>query len=325
MSIATNLQKLETDITNAYDAVQTKGGTIPTDKNTNNLATAISSISGGGDIDWSEIGYSGTPQTIIDSFNYAKQISDNWDSSRTNYSYYFENNTNLIYMPLVDTSKGTSFTYMFKGCSNLQIIPKLNTTNGTGFNGMFQLCTQLKTIPQIDTSNGTKFSSMFRECENLIEIPQIDTSKGTSFYTTFDSCKKLKTIPPLNTSNITSFYGMFWNCYNLETIPELDSHKVVELSYFLEGIGATLKNLGGFLNLGEAYLTTQSANYSSYTLDLNYKNNITHDSLMNVINKLYDIATKGCNTQGLKLGSTNLAKLTAEEIGTATNKGWSVS
>lgn len=48
MSIATNLQKLETDITNAYNTISTKGGTIPSDKNTNNLATAINSISGGG-------------------------------------------------------------------------------------------------------------------------------------------------------------------------------------------------------------------------------------------------------------------------------------
>ena len=48
MSIASELTKLETDITNAYSAIQTKGGTIPTDKNTNNLPTAISSISGGG-------------------------------------------------------------------------------------------------------------------------------------------------------------------------------------------------------------------------------------------------------------------------------------
>lgn len=47
MSIATSLTKLETDITSAYNAVQTKGGTIPSDKNTNNLATAINSISGG--------------------------------------------------------------------------------------------------------------------------------------------------------------------------------------------------------------------------------------------------------------------------------------
>lgn len=48
MSIATALTKLETDITNAYDAVQTKGGTIPSDKNTNNLPTAINSIPSGG-------------------------------------------------------------------------------------------------------------------------------------------------------------------------------------------------------------------------------------------------------------------------------------
>lgn len=48
MSIATKLTKLETDITSAYSAVQTKGGTIPQNKNTENLATAISSISGGG-------------------------------------------------------------------------------------------------------------------------------------------------------------------------------------------------------------------------------------------------------------------------------------
>lgn len=48
MSIASELTKLETDITNAYDAVQIKGGTIPSNKNTENLSTAISSISGGG-------------------------------------------------------------------------------------------------------------------------------------------------------------------------------------------------------------------------------------------------------------------------------------
>ena len=34
--------------------------------------------------DWSEIGYEDTPQVIIDGFNYAKNIKDNWDSSITN-------------------------------------------------------------------------------------------------------------------------------------------------------------------------------------------------------------------------------------------------
>lgn len=33
--------------------------------------------------DWSELGYENTPQAIIDGFNYAKDIKDNWDSSIT--------------------------------------------------------------------------------------------------------------------------------------------------------------------------------------------------------------------------------------------------
>jgi hypothetical protein len=53
---------------------------------------------------------------------------------------------------------------------------------------------------------------------------------------------------------------------------------------------------------------------------------------MNVINNLYDlnltydVANGGTlYTQKLTLGSTNLAKLTADEIAIATSKGWTVS
>lgn len=47
MAIADKLTKLATDITNAYDAIDDKGGTIPSDKNTNNLENAIRSIQTG--------------------------------------------------------------------------------------------------------------------------------------------------------------------------------------------------------------------------------------------------------------------------------------
>ena len=47
MAISDLLTKLNTDITNAYNAIEAKGGTIPTDKNTENLVDAINSISGG--------------------------------------------------------------------------------------------------------------------------------------------------------------------------------------------------------------------------------------------------------------------------------------
>ena len=85
-----------------------------------------------------------------------------------------------------------------------------------------------------------------------------------------------------------------------------------------------LKNLGGFENLGMAYEIDKSANYSDYTLNLRDSKNLTHESLMNVINNLYDIKTKGCNAQKLILGTTNINKLTSEEIAIATEKGFSV-
>lgn len=50
MSIATELTALSGHITNAYDAVSTKGGTIPANKNMANLDDAILSIPSGGQI-----------------------------------------------------------------------------------------------------------------------------------------------------------------------------------------------------------------------------------------------------------------------------------
>lgn len=47
MAIADKLTKLATDITNAYDAIDDKGGTIPANKNTDNLENAIRSIQTG--------------------------------------------------------------------------------------------------------------------------------------------------------------------------------------------------------------------------------------------------------------------------------------
>ena len=76
-------------------------------------------------------------------------------------------------------------------------------------------------------------------------------------------------------------------------------------------------------NFGLGYTANENSTYSM--LVLSSCSNLTHDSLMDVINKLYDLASNGKNSQKLVLGSTNLAKLTEEEIAIATNKGWTVS
>ena len=51
MAIADTINSMKTNITNAYNAIQTKGGTIPTNKNLANLSTAINSIPAGGGIE----------------------------------------------------------------------------------------------------------------------------------------------------------------------------------------------------------------------------------------------------------------------------------
>lgn len=182
----------------------------------------------------------------------------------------------------------------------------------------------IKKIPLIDTSAVTNMSYMFDRCENLISIPQLNTSNVTTMSNMLYNCKSLTTIPLIDTSNVTSIDYMFYRCENLISIPQLDLSKVSMVSKMFYSCSA-LTTLGGFQNLGMAYDTNISANFSYYTLNLSDSSKLTHDSLMNVINGLYDIKTKGCNPQKLILGSTNLAKLTAEEIAIATNKGFNVN
>ena len=128
---------------------------------------------------------------------------------------------------------------------------------------------------------------MFSYCSSLTSIPQLDTSNVKIMSSMFDSCRSLTSIPQLDTSNVTSMSTIF-------------------------GYGTinTLTDLGGFKNL--------SISITSYFLDQCPK--LTVDSLMNVINNLATVSDKS-----LKFGSTNLNKLTPEQIAVATANGWTLT
>lgn len=283
----------------------------------------IPSGGGGTSYDWSTIGYSGEPQYIQDGYNYAQTIYNNWDSTQTDYSSKFRNDTNLIYMPMVDTTQGTKFASMFNGCTSLVTVPRLNTSKSTIFQAMFQNCSSLRSVPTLNTSQGMVFTSMFSGCSALLVAPTLDTSNATSLSDMFYHCISLTTAPSIDTHNCLWFDYMFANCTSLTTVPLLNMSYASKVNDMFEGC-RSLTTLGGFKNLGSHYDTEKEAHYSNYTINLSVANDLTHDSLMNIINNLYDIATKGCTTQLLQLGSDNKAKLTAEEIAIATNKGWSV-
>lgn len=181
----------------------------------------------------------------------------------------------------------------------------------------------LRYMPLVDISNATNLDAMFTSCTNLESIALLDTSNVTSMGATFMDTA-LTTIPQFDTSNVTNMSSMLSSCLSLRTVPELNAQKISNIKNVFKWSSGII-NFGGFKNLGQAYSTNAASSTSEYTLDISESKNLTHESLMNVINNLYDIATKGVQTQKLVLGTTNLAKLTAEEIAIATEKGWTVS
>lgn len=222
-----------------------------------------------------------------------------------------------------DFSKVTSINSLFERCESLESIPYFDTSSCTGMQETFYNTKKLTNIPLYDTSNVTYMRNMFY-MSGITQMPMFNTSKVTNMEGILKHAPNLEVFPELDTSNVTNMSSAFYNASSLKEIKKINLGKATNISHLLEYCDK-LTTLGGFENLGEGYLTTASANNWSYKLDLSYCTKLTHDSLMNVINNLCDIANKGVATQQLVLGSTNISKLSAEEIQIATNKGFSVS
>lgn len=200
---------------------------------------------------------------------------------------------------------------------------KLDISNVVKISNAFQECQNLKSISLIgSTSKFTDFSYVFYACYELETIPNIDTSNATDISYCFYYCSKIKSLN-LNTAKVTNMAQAFRGCTSLEQIGELDCSAVNVLSYAF-GENRSLKQFGGLRNLGKNYTST-NVNYFPYTVDLSASNQLEKTSILNILNGLYDLAANNKPAQSLILGTTNLAKLTAEEIAIATNKGWNVS
>lgn len=180
-------------------------------------------------------------------------------------------------------------------------------------------------------TEGTRTAYMFRDFpfDETVLPEVIFPSNEVSLYQMFYNAKKLKEIPWL--INITAKEDMsstFEGCVNLVKLNKINCEKVTNISGVFNSV-SNLTDFGGFENIGKAYLITASENFFYYKIGMNYNIKWTEQSLINVLNGLYDIKTKGCKPQTVELGSNNLAKLTSEEGQTALSnaqaKGWTIS
>lgn len=208
----------------------------------------------------------------------------------------------IIELPKIDFQGLENLDYAFYQWDCLQKIKELNTTGAKSMNNMFGNCFDLKEVPLFDMSNVTSATQMFYNCSS-----------------------KLITIPQFNTSNLVNAESMFLFCNRLATLPLLDFGKVknVNMAFML---CFDLTNIGGFKDYGKAF-TEKTNSYTEYTLDFQFSTYISHDSMMNIINNLYDLnLTYGANLyrQDIQVPSAVYKRLSDAERQIAYNKGWNI-
>lgn len=232
------------------------------------------------------------PGGITFNLRYLSIYDTNPDTIPSNLEYAMSYQDRTVYDGNIDTSNTTDVTSLFYNCTLLTRIPMMDFSNVTTMRGAFSYCYQLSTIPQFDTSNVTDFYSCFNNCSSLVIIPELDTSKAKDVSGMFTNCSRLTSIPLLDFGNVNSISSLF-------------GYSDIK----------SLTDLGGFKNLK-----------ANCTGSFNRLPNLTIQSLMNVINNLYDFRANGeSTTRTLTLGTTNLNKLTDEQKAVATNKGWNLT
>lgn len=244
----------------------------------------------------------------------------------TDMSYMFIGCEKLRKAPQFDTSNATNMRRMFAECDLIESVD-LHTDNVTDMNGLFYYCIGLTNAPSLNTGNVTDMGYMFYSCSALESVPMYDMRNVTAVNNMFSNCSKLLEIPDCNLLNIKNFGGGSYNSWlygvtKLKKIGVIDCDSVTDIGYVLgNGNRNDLTELGGFRNLGKS--SSVSNTNSNYFM--NYAPNLTYESVMNVLNLLYDRAANGLSNLTLKLHANHMALLSEEDKLVAINKGWTLT
>ena len=317
---------------------------------------------GGGGLDFTQIGYEGTPQSLQTPYDYAKQIYDNWDASVTNRYQAFKNDTQLGYFPLVDTSNVTDMSYMFYECSNLEIVPPINTSNVTSMGYMFYICSGLTSLDlsSFDTSKVANMSDMFSYCRSLtsIDLSKFDTSNVTNMHCMFYQCSSLTSLDlsSFDTSNVTDMGGMFNGCSGLKSLDlsKFDTSNVTNMQsiFYMNSIIKIdglidIQNISGTINKyyfagytsnrlirkltfrNLAYNSNNTSYDFTYIQNWGVNSDEVPDAKQSLIDSLltysFDRATAGYSTCTITLHANSKTVLSEDEIAQITSKGYTIA
>lgn len=252
------------------------------------------------------------------------QYNDTSEVTNMSYMYQWCKSTNF---PQLNMSKVTNASYMFYHCTNIVTAPILNFSNVQNCESIFRDCTSLTTCEISDFSNATNLDGLFATCRKLTNIPsQLITPKVTDTGFMFYDCNALTTAPEMNTSNVTNMTKMFYSCNNLTTVPLYDTSKVTRMEEMfwhcsdLQTVPAfDCTNVKNMNNIFASCYSLKSILMTNIgvSLDISASTLFERADLVTILNNLKTVT----ETKTLKMGATNLAKLTDEDKAIATGKG----
>lgn len=234
MTIASEITRIEGNISAAYTAADAKGATMPATENSDNLATCIATIPSGGG---SGVGIprevvNGVYQFPLSNFTYSLP-SNITDIGENALIQAFNKCTSLIGVDLssVTTISGDSALYFtFNKCTNLTSVDLSSLTTVSGriaLSNAFEGCTNLVSVDlsSLTTVSGsTALSNAFKDCTNLvgIDLSSLTTISGQGALTySFRDCAQLTSV---NLSSLTTISGSralmyaFYGCIRLSSL-----------------------------------------------------------------------------------------------------------
>lgn len=226
MSVETQIERIKTNIANAYTAAEAKGATIPEVKNSDNLSACVDSITTGGGGGGTQFGLTaeqmlGTldgegnltmPTLPSITFTGVKSIPVN----AFYYKFYGRNFETGAVVSFPDlTSVGTNgMYYSFSSCASLATVDlsALTSVDLRGMRNCFSHCPSLTSVDlsALATVGTNGLDACFFSCTSLanVDLSALATVGNKGLDTCFSSCSSLASISfPSLTSVQTDSFG----------------------------------------------------------------------------------------------------------------------
>jgi surface protein len=243
-------------------------------------------------------------------------------------------------------------------------ISHFNDISVSNVKAMFKKCNALTdlNLGSLTFENAINLEDMFNDCSNItiLDLSNFNTHKVTNMTRLFYDCEKLTSIvfgPNFVTNIVTSMTSMFGNTFSLSEVDlsNFDMSAVQNIDYMFEGaicdVDLSGKNTGNVITTSRMFkdykgssINMSGCSLANSTDNINFitnanslvefippidicsdisviANRLPAEAFVAVISSLLEVP----QPKTLTIGSTNLAKLTEEQIAKAVIKNWSIA